>query len=167
VIGIAAWVAFLKSGVDPIVVGLILGLLTYAYSATRASLEQASEAFRLFREQPTAELAASAQEVVRTAISPNDRVAQLFHPWTSYLIVPLFALANAGIVLNGGFLARAYTSPVTLGIIVGYLVGKPVGTAGCACCSPGSATGGLRRRWAGARSRGRARSPGSASPCPC
>jgi Na+/H+ antiporter NhaA/predicted DsbA family dithiol-disulfide isomerase len=132
VIGIAAWVAFLKSGVDPIVVGLILGLLTYAYSATRASLEQASEAFRLFREQPTAELAASAQEVVRTAISPNDRVAQLFHPWTSYLIVPLFALANAGIVLNGGFLARAYTSPVTLGIIVGYLVGKPVGTAGCA-----------------------------------
>ena len=132
VIGIAAWVAFYKSGVDPIVVGLILGLLTYAYSATRASLEQASEAFRLFREQPTAELAASAQEVVRTAISPNDRIAQLFHPWTSYLIVPLFALANAGIVLNGGFLARAYTSPVTLGIMIGYLVGKPVGTAGCA-----------------------------------
>jgi len=132
VIGIAAWVAFLKSGVDPIVVGLVMGLLTYAYSATRASLEQASEAFRLFREQPTAELAATAQGVVRTAISPNDRLSQIFHPWTSYVIVPLFALANAGIVLNGGFLARAYTSPVTLGILVGYLVGKPVGTAGCA-----------------------------------
>jgi Na+/H+ antiporter NhaA len=131
-IGIAAWVAFLKSGVDPIVVGLIMGLLTYAYSATRASLEQASEAFRLFREQPTAELAATAQGVVRTAISPNDRLSQIFHPWTSYVIVPLFALANAGIVLNGGFLARAYTSPVTLGILVGYLVGKPLGTAGCA-----------------------------------
>ena len=131
-IGIAAWVAFLKSGVDPIVVGLVMGLLTYAYSATRASLEQASEAFRLFREQPTAELAATAQGVVRTAISPNDRLSQIFHPWTSYVIVPLFALANAGIVLNAGFLARAYTSPVTLGIIVGYLVGKPVGTAGCA-----------------------------------
>ena len=131
-IGIAAWVAFLKSGVDPIVVGLVMGLLTYAYSATRASLEQASEAFRLFREQPTAELAATAQGVVRTAISPNDRLSQIFHPWTSYVIVPLFALANAGIVLNGGFLARAYTSPVTLGILVGYLVGKPLGTAGCA-----------------------------------
>ena len=131
-IGIAAWVAFFKSGVDPVVVGLVLGLLSYAYPATRASLEQASEAFRNFREQPTAELAQSARDVVRTAISPNDRLARLFHPWTSYVIVPVFALANAGIVLNASFLARAYTSPVTLGILIGYLVGKPVGTAGCA-----------------------------------
>jgi len=131
-LGIACWVAFLKSGVDPIVVGLVFGLLTYAYSASRESLEQASEAFRMFREQPTAELAQSARNEVRTAISPNDRLAQLFHPWTSYVIVPLFAVANAGIVLNAGFLAKAYTSPVTLGIVVGYLVGKPLGTAGCA-----------------------------------
>jgi Na+/H+ antiporter NhaA len=131
-IGVAAWVAFLKSGIDPIVVGLILGLLTYAYSASRESLEQASEAFRQFREQPTAELAQSARNVVRTAVSPNDRLAQLWHPWTSYLIVPLFALANAGIKLDGKFLAQAYTSPLTLGIIIGYLVGKPLGTAGCA-----------------------------------
>jgi len=131
-IGIAAWVAFFKSGVDPVVVGLVMGLLTYAYPATRASLEQASEAFRNFREQPTAELAQSARDVVRTAISPNDRLAQLFHPWSSYVIVPLFALANAGIVLNASFLAQAYTSPVTLGIVIGYLVGKPAGTAGAA-----------------------------------
>jgi Na+/H+ antiporter NhaA len=131
-LGIAAWVAFLKSGVDPIVVGLVLGLLSYAYPASRESLEQATEVFRMFREQPTAELAASAQVVVRTAISPNDRIAQLFHPWTSYLIVPLFALANAGIVLDGRFLARAYTSPVTIGILAGYLAGKPAGTAGAA-----------------------------------
>jgi Na+/H+ antiporter NhaA len=131
-IGIAAWVAFFKSGVDPVVVGLVLGLLSYAYPATRASLEQASEAFRNFREQPTAELAQSARDVVRVAISPNDRLALLFHPWSSYVIVPLFALANAGIVLNASFLAQAYTSPVTLGILFGYLVGKPVGTAGCA-----------------------------------
>ena len=131
-IGIAAWVAFFKSGVDPVVVGLVMGLLTYAYPATRASLEQASEAFRNFREQPTAELAQSARDVVRVAVSPNDRLALLFHPWSSYVIVPLFALANAGIVLNASFLGQAYTSPVTLGIIIGYLVGKPVGTAGCA-----------------------------------
>jgi Na+/H+ antiporter NhaA len=131
-IGIAAWVAFLKSGVDPIVVGLVFGLLTYAYPARRASLEQAYEAFRLFREQPTAELAASAREVVGAAISPNDRLAQIFHPWSSYLIVPLFALANAGVALNVSFLARAYTSPITLGILLGYVIGKPVGTAGVA-----------------------------------
>jgi Na+/H+ antiporter NhaA len=131
-VGVAAWVAFFKSGIDPIVVGLIFGLLTYAYSASRESLELASDAFRQFREQPTAELAQSARDVVRVAISPNDRLAQLWHPWSSYLIVPLFALANAGIKLDGKFLAQAYTSPLTLGIIIGYLVGKPLGTAGCA-----------------------------------
>jgi Na+/H+ antiporter NhaA len=131
-LGIAAWVAFFKSGVDPVVVGLVMGLLSYAYPASRASLEQASEAFRSFREQPTAELAQSARDVVRTAISPNERLAQLFHPWSSYVIVPVFALANAGIVLSASFLARAYTSPITLGILIGYLVGKPVGTAGAA-----------------------------------
>jgi Na+/H+ antiporter NhaA len=131
-IGIAAWVAFFSSGVDPVVVGLVMGLLTYAYPARREELEQASAAFRLFREQPTAELAASAGGVVRTAISPNDRLARIFHPWSSYVIVPLFALANAGVVLNAGFLARAYASPVTLGVLIGYLAGKPVGTAGAA-----------------------------------
>jgi Na+/H+ antiporter NhaA len=132
VLGIAAWLAFYSSGVDPVVAGLVLGLLSYAHPASRASLEQAWDAFRLFREQPTAEYAQAARDVVRVAISPNDRLEALFHPWTSYLIVPLFALANAGIVLSGGFLARAYTSPVTLGILAGYLVGKPLGTYGAA-----------------------------------
>jgi Na+/H+ antiporter NhaA len=129
-LALVAWIAFFKSGVDPVVVGLAMGLLALAYPAARTDLEEASETFRLFREQPTPELAAEARESVRTAISPNDRLQQLYHPWTSYLIVPLFALANAGITVNGGFLARAYTSPVTLGILVGYVVGKPVGTVG-------------------------------------
>jgi Na+/H+ antiporter NhaA len=131
-LGVAAWVAFFKSGVDPVVAGLALGLLSYAYPASRASLESASDAFRSFREQPTAELAQAARDVVRVAISPNDRLEQIYHPYTSYLIVPLFALANAGIAINGSFLARAYTSPVTLGILVGYVLGKPIGTFGLA-----------------------------------
>jgi Na+/H+ antiporter NhaA len=132
VLGIAAWIAFFKSGVDPVVVGLFMGMLALAYPASRTDLAQASESFRLFREQPTPELARDARESVRTAISPNDRLQQLFHPWTSYLIVPLFALANAGIPVSGSFLARAYTSPVTLGILLGYVVGKPAGTVGAA-----------------------------------
>jgi len=131
-LGLASWVAFFKSGVDPVVVGLVLGLLAYAYPAARSDLEQATDTFRLFREQPTAELAQSARVGVWAAISPNERLQQLYHPWTSYVIVPLFALANAGIVISGDFLARAYTSPITLGILVGYLVGKPAGTVGSA-----------------------------------
>jgi Na+/H+ antiporter NhaA len=129
-LGVAAWVAFFKSGVDPVVVGLIMGLLTYARSAARSDLERASDLFRTFREQPTPELARSAGIGLATALSPNDRLQQLYHPWTSYVIVPLFALANAGVVLSGSFLARAYTSPVTLGILVGYVAGKPGGITG-------------------------------------
>ena len=131
-LGVAAWIAFFESGVDPVVVGLVMGLLALAYPATRRDLERAFESFRLFREQPIPELARAAQQSVRLALSPNDRLQQLFHPWASYLIVPLFALANAGITVDGSLLARAYTSPVTLGILVGYVVGKPAGTVAAA-----------------------------------
>jgi Na+/H+ antiporter NhaA len=131
-LGVAAWIAFFESGVDPVVVGLAMGLLAVAYPVARSDLERAYESFRLFREQPVPELAREARERVRLAISPNDRLQQLFHPWTSYLIVPLFALANAGITVSGSFLARAYTSPVTLGILLGYVAGKPAGTVGAA-----------------------------------
>jgi Na+/H+ antiporter NhaA len=129
-IGVAAWVAFWESGVDPIVSGLVIGLLTCAYPAAREDLQQATDAFRLFREQPTARLAAEAREVVRSAISPNERLQEQYHMWTSYVVVPLFALANADIKISGSFLAHAYTSPATLGIMIGYIVGKPIGTAG-------------------------------------
>jgi protein-disulfide isomerase len=109
-----------------------MGLLALAYPASRADLELATESFRSFREQPTPELASDAFQQLRRAISPNDRLQQIFHPWTSYLIVPLFALANAGITISGSFLARAYTSPITLGILIGYVAGKPAGTVGAA-----------------------------------
>ena len=124
------WFAVLESGVDPVVVGLVMGCLTYAYPAAREDLERASENFRLFREQPTPELARQARAGVEAAISPNARLAQLYHPWTSYVVVPLFAVANAGIPLGGAFLRDAFTSPVTLGILVGYVAGKPLGITG-------------------------------------
>jgi Na+/H+ antiporter NhaA len=129
-LGIIAWVALYESGVDPVIVGVAMGLLAMAYPAARGDLEHATDLFRLFREQPTSELAHSARESVRTALSPNERLQQLYHPLSSYGIVPLFALANAGIAVDRHFLARAYTSPVTLGIIIAYVVGKPMGIAG-------------------------------------
>jgi Na+/H+ antiporter NhaA len=130
--GVATWVAMTKSGIDPVVVGLAMGLLIYAYPAGRSDLESATDDFRRFREQPTPELARRAQAGIEAALSPNERLAQIFHPWTSYLIVPLFALANAGIPLTPSFLGRAFTSAVTLGILAGYCVGKPIGIAATA-----------------------------------
>jgi Na+/H+ antiporter NhaA len=125
-----AWVGLLKGGVEPVVIGLAIGLAVYAYAVPRSNLERATERFREFREQPTAELARSATAQLRSATPPNERLQELFHPWTSYAIVPLFALANAGIAVDADFLGRGLRSPITLGIFFGYVVGKPVGILG-------------------------------------
>jgi Na+/H+ antiporter NhaA len=130
VLGGALWVAMLESGVEPVVVGLAMGLLVYASPAARSELERATERFRQFREQPTPELARNVRTSLKSALSPNERLQQLWHPWTSYMIAPVFALANAGIAIDGGFLRRAFTSPITLGILFGYVIGKPVGIVG-------------------------------------
>jgi Na+/H+ antiporter NhaA len=144
VLGAAMWVAVFKSGVDPVIVGLVMGLLTYAYPAARVDLERATDLFRLFREQPTPELARSAQVGLETAISPNERLQHLYHPWSSYVIVPLFALANAGISIDGAFLSRAFSSPVTLGILVAYVAGKPAGVIGASLLATRLSGGRLR-----------------------
>jgi Na+/H+ antiporter NhaA len=130
VLGAATWVALLESGVEPILVGLAMGLLAYAAPPERSALERASERFREFREQPTPELARAARREVRSATSPNERLQLIWHPWSSYVVVPLFALANAGIAIDTGFLKDAFTSPITLGVLVGYVVGKPIGIFG-------------------------------------
>jgi protein-disulfide isomerase len=116
-----------KSGVDPVVCGLAIGLGTSAYTPAREDLERASAIARSFREQPTPELARSARRSVLQAISMNERLQYDLHPWTSYAIVPLFALANAGVHITGPLLSHAFSSAITLGILFGYLVGKPVG----------------------------------------
>ena len=125
-LGILMWGALRTSGVDPIVAGLAIGLAAPAYTPARDELQAATGLVREFREQPTPELAKSARVGLSSTLSPNARLQTLFHPWTSYLIVPVFALANAGIVLSADFLSHAYTAPVTLGVLVGYVVGKPL-----------------------------------------
>src|SRR6201992_1273086 len=125
-LGIVVWGALRASGVDPVVAGLAIGLAIPAYSPSREDLEDATGLVRQFREQPTPELARSARRGLTAALSPNSRLQSFYHPWTSFLIVPLFGLANAGVTLNGSFLARAYTAPITLGVLVGYVAGKPI-----------------------------------------
>lgn len=124
------WVALFESGIDPVISGIIIGLATSAYPPSREDLERATALTRSFREQPTPELARSAQQEIQSAISPNERLQYRLHPWTSYLVVPLFALANAGVHVTGGLIEDALSSPITLGILFGYLLGKPLGITG-------------------------------------
>jgi Na+/H+ antiporter NhaA len=127
---LGAWIALFFSGVDPIVLGLVAGLTAPAHVPTRRTLDDAAGSFRRFREQPTPESARLAALGLKGSLSVNERLQSAFLPWTSYLIVPLFALANAGISLVPSFLLGALTSPVALGVIAGYVVGKPVAVLG-------------------------------------
>jgi Na+/H+ antiporter NhaA len=125
--GATLWVAMHESGVHPTIAGVMLGLLTAVFPPRRQEVERAATLARSFRQAPTPQLARSAILGMGGAVSPNERLQEALHPWTSYVIVPLFALANAGVVLNADALERALSSPITLGVIVGLVAGKAVG----------------------------------------
>jgi Na+/H+ antiporter NhaA len=144
-LGVAVWVALFESGIDPIIAGLAVGLAISAYPPARTDLERVSELTRSFREQPTPALARSAQLGVASAISANDRLQYRLHPWTSFAVVPLFALANAGIHVDGQLLGDAVSSPVTLGILFGYVAGKPLGILAATWLASRPWLSGLRR----------------------
>jgi protein-disulfide isomerase len=143
-VGVGIWLAMFQSGVDAVIAGLAIGLITSAYPPARDDLERTTELTRSFREQPTPELAYSARASLTSAISPNERLQYRLHPWTSRVIVPLFALANAGIHLDSHLLSAAVRSPVTLGILAAYVVGKPLGILGATWLATRRALGGAR-----------------------
>jgi Na+/H+ antiporter NhaA len=126
-VGTGVWLATVASGVHATLAGVAIGLLGTAYPPSRVDLQRAGALWRLFREEPTPEYARSASRTLATAISPNERLQHLFHPWTSSVIVPLFALANVGVRMNGDVLRHAAQSRITIGIVLGLVIGKPLG----------------------------------------
>ena len=126
-LGVAIWLATEEAGVHPAVAGVALGLLTSAYPPRREELQKASALAWAFRERPTPQLAAVAARRITMSLSPNERLQHALHPWTSFVVVPLFALANAGVDLSGELLAAAVRSPLVIGIVVGLVVGKSIG----------------------------------------
>ena len=143
-LSLAVWAALQESGVDPLVAGLAVGLAISAYPPARTELERVTELTRSFREQPTPELARSAALGVSSAISANERLQYRLHPWTSFVVAPLFALANAGIHVDDNLLGDAVTSPITLGVVLGYVVGKPLGIVAATWLATRSWSTGLR-----------------------
>jgi len=129
VAGLALWVAMFESGVHPTIAGVILGVLVAVFPPARGDVERAARLSRSFRQAPTAELARAATLSVADAVSPNERLQTLMHPWTGYVIVPLFALANAGVVIDSESLEAAVGSPITIGVVVGLVAGKFLGIA--------------------------------------
>ena len=150
-LAVVLWCALLASGIDPVVAGLAVGLATSAYVPRRDALEQATTVVRLFREQPTPELARAATRELTGTLSANARLQHTYHRLTSYGIVPLFALANAGIALHPSLLTEAITAPVTIGLFVAFVVGKPVAVAGTSWLLTRTSHGAVRPSvgWAG------------------
>ncbi|MDY7089406.1 MAG: Na+/H+ antiporter NhaA [Actinomycetota bacterium] len=130
VVGVALWVATVESGLHPTIVGVAFGLLTPAFLARTADLDRLERILQKFRREPGPEAARTLSIAAQGAVSSNDRLQYLLRPWSSLLIVPLFALANAGVVLSPEVLSRAVTSPVTLGVFAGLVVGKTLGIWG-------------------------------------
>ncbi|HSI80721.1 MAG TPA: Na+/H+ antiporter NhaA [Solirubrobacterales bacterium] len=126
-VGAVLWAALVESGIHPAIGGVLIGALISVYPPRPEEVERAGMLTRAFGQSPLPELARSAKLSLERAVSPNERLQELLHPWTSFVVVPVFALANAGVEIDGDLVARAISSPVTHGVIAGLVVGKLAG----------------------------------------
>ena len=129
-LSIIVWLAFLASGVHPTLAGVAIALLVPVYRPNRRDVEHALDLARTFRQSPNSDYARAAANSLRESISINERLQNAYGPYVAYVVLPLFALANAGVELNGEILAAAMQSAVTWGIIVGLVAGKFIGVLG-------------------------------------
>lgn len=130
VLAAATWLAFYYAGVHPTLAGVAVALFVPVFAPRRHEVERALELAQTFRQSPNSEYARAAAGSLRESISINERLQSALSPWVSYLILPLFALANAGVELDGATLSAAARSPLTWGVAVGLALGKFTGIFG-------------------------------------
>jgi NhaA family Na+:H+ antiporter len=139
VLGVGLWVAFLKSGVHATVAGVLLAMTIPLHARiepqaflTRArrildTIQTGKSASRRPENKHEEQSAIQALEsICKQAESPLQRTEHVLHPWVTFAIVPIFALANAGVSLGGG-ISSAFTQTITLGVVSGLVFGKQLG----------------------------------------
>lgn len=134
--GALLWYGLLKTGAHPTLAGVILGMMTPVVSSTHTQIENAGRAIRVFTERfhrgevdphHIAEPVKKLREAQRELLPPVLRVQMALHPWVAYVIMPVFALANAGVNLAGIDMAESGAWSVVVGIAMALVVGKPLG----------------------------------------
>ncbi|MDF1478111.1 Na+/H+ antiporter NhaA [Leifsonia sp. H3M29-4] len=123
---VVVWVGFLLSGVHATLAGVAIALLLPIFRTRRTDLDRAQEHVRAFQMSPSADYARSAEDSLARAVSVNERAYRTLSPYITWLILPIFALANAGVRVTGDSLADAFSSRLTWGIIAGLVIGKIV-----------------------------------------
>jgi NhaA family Na+:H+ antiporter len=120
VLAAGIWLGFLNSGVHPTVAGVVFGLLTPARPGVgrQVLLDVVSDLFARLRGGPR-----GMPHAAPTAVSPLERLETELHPWVAFVVMPLFALANAGVHIQ----VSALATPVALAVTAGLVVGKPLG----------------------------------------
>jgi NhaA family Na+:H+ antiporter len=130
--GTAIWLAFFYSGIHPTVAGVMLGLMTpgsawLGQTALREVIADAIDRLDGVRDRPHApehkQLAGELKTTAQETISPLERLETALHPWVAFVIMPLFALANAGVPIE----PAAFGQPVALAVAAGLVIGKPLG----------------------------------------
>ena len=123
VLGTFAWFALHEAGIHPTLAGVAMGLLAPVTPRLAPDLVDAEE----LADVSSYESARTTVDLARSSVSTVEWLEHLLHPWTSYVIVPVFALANAGVEVSTQSLKDAFGSAIFWGIVVGLIVGKPVG----------------------------------------
>lgn len=129
-LGFALWVALFMAGVHPTLGGVVVALLIPVFTPERQQVEQTVDLIRAFRQSPNSQYARAATRGLRESISINERLQIAVGPYVSFVVLPLFALVNAGVRLDAESVRGALESTLTWGIVAGLVVGKFVGITG-------------------------------------
>jgi Na+/H+ antiporter NhaA len=130
VLAFMLWLALSVGGVNPTLAGVAVALAIPVFTPERERVERAVEVIRAFRQSPNSEYARDATRSLRDALSINERLQTAFAPYVSFAVLPVFALANAGVHLDSATVSAAVKSPLTWGIIAGLVIGKLIGITG-------------------------------------